>query len=451
MTDKGTSLRSTVLDILLRQEKGGEKLDNIINNALESPAHKDIKDRAFIKKLSEGTVERRITLDHVIDRFSNVKSSKMKPVVRNVLRMGVYQMLFMDSVPAHAICNESVKLVKRRNMGGLSGFVNAVLRSVEREGFDINSIEEADIRYSCPRWIYDKFREQFGEDKAAFILESSLKRRPVYIRTNLSKIRPDALKIQLEKEGIELKPAADRDYAFSIGDFGDLRELKAFKEGLFSVQDVSSMSIGDEIREILWKEKPEGFRILDICAAPGGKSCHAAETLEVYIKHEFPDRLQEKRQDFSVISRDISEKKTGLIGENRERLGLGLIKTTVFNATESSIPEDEIGKTDLLIADLPCSGLGVMGRKNDLKYRVQPEDILSLRNLQRDILINADKYLKDSGHLIFSVCTIDREETVEQDIWIRETLKYKKLKDRLFIPGEEGDGFYYSVYIKQLT
>ncbi len=447
MTEKGTLLRLSVLEILLKQEKTKEKLNLLINDVLKNGDYKDDKDRAFIKKLSEGTVERRITLDHVIDRFSNVKGSKLKSVIRNILRMGIYQLLFMDSVPDHAAINESVKLTKIKHMGTLSGFVNGVLRSVKREGFDINSISDTCIRYSCPHWIYEKFREEYGEETAVHILENSLKRQQVYIRTNLARTTPSELYGSLREKGVGLKPAGNLDYAFSMEEYGDMVLLDEYKKGFFSVQDLSSMSVGEEAGRIVREKKPSSYRILDICAAPGGKSCHAAEQLLCYIEDSGGRGL--KIPDFSVESRDLTEKKRSLIEENRERLGLYIIKTAVGDAADTETAMKDREKFDLIIADLPCSGLGVMGRKNDLKYRVMPEDIISLKELQRKILKNADIMLKKSGVLIFSVCTIDREETGEQDQWIRDNLKYEKTKEKLFLPGEEGsDGFYYSVYIK---
>lgn len=458
MTEKAVNTRSVVLNILTEQEKSGEKLNRLIDHALDKHNGLSTGDRAFIKILTEGSVERRITIDHVIDRFSSVKTAKMKPLIRNILRMSVYQLLFMDSVPAHAAINEAVKLVKKRHMGNLSSFVNGVLRSIDREGFDLSSVTDPEVCYSCPEWIYELFLRDFGGDKARSILKASLDVRPVYIRTNISRISPEKLRERLSANGIEVKKTALFPYAFVIEDFGGLKELKEFREGLFSVQDISSMSIGDEIRKILDSELPESFGILDACAAPGGKSCHAAEVLSAYIEDHSEKGL--KHGDFNVLSRDISPSKLLLIEENRERLGLDLIKTAVFDAAaENGNTAAENGSPsgsgtdcpyDLIIADLPCSGLGVMGRKNDLKYRVQPEDIISLKELQRKILENLDTELKSGGYLIFSVCTVDREETFEQDSWIREKLRYEKIKDRLFIPGEEdSDGFYYALYRKR--
>ena len=452
MTNGKKDLRETALDILLKYEKSGEKLNSVIQDVFLTGDYPDKKDRAFIKILSEGTVERRITLDYVIDRFSNVETGRMKPLIRNLLRMGAYQLLFMDTVPPHAVCSESVRLVKKRHMSGLSGFVNAVLRRIAGEGFDVESIKEPHIKYSCPEWIFKKLRDEYGADKAVDIIRSFVERQPVYIRTNITRIKPDELEKRLREKGLELSKVGNRPYAFSISGFGDLSSLAEFEEGFFSVQDISSMSIGDEIREILYKDRPESFRILDLCAAPGGKSCHSAEILTAYRSERKERSLFPGRDAFFVESRDISETKRLLIEENRERLGLDLIKTAVLDASDTDIPDEDRESYDLVIADLPCSGLGVTGRKNDLKYRVQPEDIPALKKLQRDILINADCFLKRGGCLIFSVCTVTREETEEQDSWIRESFGYHRIKEKLILPGEgEGDGFYYAVYIKDGT
>ena len=461
MTKGRKDPRETALDILLRYEKSGEKLNSVIQEAIRGDIYPEKKDRAFIKILSEGTVERRITLDYVIDRFSNVRTGKMKPLIRTVLRIGVYQLLFMDAVPPHAVCSESVRLVKKRHMTGLSGFVNGVLRSIVREGFDIDSIPEPHIRYSCPLWIFEKLKKEYGKEKAVDIIRSFTVPQRVYIRTNITRIAPEELEKRLKEKGLEPEKVIKRPYAFSISGFGDLSNLDEFREGLFSVQDISSMSIGDEVRELISMDRPESFRILDLCAAPGGKACHSAEILKCYL-YEKEGGGADRRggspalggsdpedDGFSVTARDISEKKRLLIEENKERLGLDLIKTAVFDAAKGDIAQGEREYYDLIIADLPCSGLGVTGRKNDLKYRVEPADIPALQKLQRDILSNADSLLKNGAYLIYSVCTVTREETAEQDSWIRESLGFRRLKEKLILPGEgEGDGFYYAVYIK---
>ncbi len=439
--NKGTALRGIALDILLKAEDMSEKQEDLVNRVFSTHTGLDKKDRAFIKRLAEGTVERRITLDLVIDRFSNVKTEKMKSVIRNVLRLGTYELLFMDSVPARAVCHGSVELVKLRNMMGLSGFVNAVLRRIASERPDIEAIEDPAVRYSFPDWIYELFSSEYGEEKAVSIMKASLENRPVYIRLNITRTDREELKKLLRSENIEALEVPSHPEAFEIRNFGDITEVPGFREGLFSVQDISSMCVGEETARILEKMKPEHFLAVDVCASPGGKSCHVAEILTDYGK-------KTGYTDLHVISRDVSERKTERLIENRERLGLSVIETGVHDAREKEDGGYE-NRADLVIADLPCSGLGVTGRKNDIKYRLKKEDILSLQELQREILSNTDALLKEGGHLIFSVCTITREETEEQAQWIERTLGYRREAQRLFLPGDGGaDGFYYAVFNK---
>lgn len=440
---KGTSLRLIVLEALIQQEKEGTKLNLLLNGVLSRYAYLSREDRAFIKILTEGTVERRITLDHVIDRFSRVKTEKMKGVIRNILRLSAYQMLFMEHVPDHTICDEAVRLTKKKHMQPLSGFVNGVLRSMSREKPDIDLIPDPSVRYSYPRWIYERFLEEFGEERTLNIFRYCLEAAPVYIRINPARTDRDEVRRILTEQDINVNEVPDHPLALEISGFSSIGEIKGFNEGLFSVQDISSMAVGEKISSIINEKRPENLRVIDICAAPGGKSCHAAEILTGYVKETGVTGK------FLVESRDISEGKVRYIEENRDRLGLDIIETRVSDARIPCDIEDRgtEEKADIIIADLPCSGLGVMGRKNDLKYRIKPEDIESLQLLQRDILKAAVTYLKSGGYLIFSVCTITRDETSEQKNWIQNDLGMEFICDKLLLPGEKRtDGFYYSLF-----
>ena len=442
---KGTLLRKAALEILLSYEKDEVIPELISDRIFDKYGLADRRDRAFITLLSEGTIERKITLDHVISRFSSVKLPKIKPVIKNILRLGIYQILFMDSVPESAAVNESVKLAVLSGLKPLSGFVNGVLREIARKGFDISLCTDPSVKYSMPEWIASLLTEEFGRERAERIMASFLDKRPVFIRTNISLITREELKARLNKDGVAVKDLPDNDIALEIRDFGDLREVEAFKEGLFSVQDLSSMEAGLEISRILLREEKKSFFIKDLCGAPGGKACHSAEILGSYCK-ERDISGKEENALFNVLTGDISEKKTERIRENIERLRLDNIAVRVFDARKE---EGGGEKADLIIADLPCSGLGVMGRKNDIKYRRKKEDIPALRELQREILRASLPGLKPGGYLIFSVCTIDKEETKEQRDWIERSLGLGFIKDRLFIPGEDpGDGFYYALFIK---
>ncbi len=429
MTDRPAqkiNLRAIVLEILLESSKGNMLTGVLIHDVLAQYAYLDARDRAFIKSLAEGTIERRITLDYVINSFSKVKTEKMKGVVREVLRMSTYQLYYMSRVPASAVCNEAVKLIKKKHMNGLVGFVNGVLRSISANPIDINSIEDLSVRYSMPEWIIDRFADEYGKEEAEKILEASIGTRPVYIRTNLTRISPSELKAMLEDEGVSVKSTNGPEYSFEISGFDRLGSLPSFNDGLFSVQDLSSMSVG----ELASPEK--GMNVIDVCAAPGGKSCHVAELLD---------------GTGHVEARDVSDKKAALIIENKDRLVLTNLDVKVHDATVFDEQAEETA--DIVIADLPCSGLGVIGRKNDLKYRVKPEDIGELASLQRDILRNAVRYVKHGGKLVFSTCTITREETTEQRDFIKDELGLEIIEERRFLPESTGsDGFYAVSYRK---
>ena len=410
--------------------KAYQKASDIIGGALAKYGWMEKRDRGFIKNIAEGTIERLLTLDYVIDRFSRIKAAKLKPIIRMIIRMGAYQLLFLPDIPKAAVCNEAVKLAKHKHFDGLSGYVNGVLRSIGRSNIGIDSIEELPYRYSMPEWIVDRLLKTFGQEKTVDILKASLGRRPLFIRVNVTRTDRERLMERLIPEGAEaLIPDCsslqiDLPFALELKTAESPGALPSFREGLFSVQDLSSMAVG------ALASPKEGERVLDLCAAPGGKACHIAELLS---------------NSGYVEARDISPARAESISENKERLGLENIRVEISDALEEPRGTEE--KFDIVLADLPCSGLGVMGRRNDLKYRVKPEDIPSLQALQRKILQNALRYLKAGGRLVYSVCTITEEETVEQSRWIEENLRLHRDTERLFLPEAGGmDGFYVAIF-----
>ena len=437
------NLRAVALDILIETEKDEVKAGEYIRSVLDRYGYLDTRDRAFIKKLTEGTLERRITLDYVIDRFSRVKTAKMKPVIREVLRMGVFQLMFMTHVPHSAVCNEAVKLVRKRHMNGLSGFVNGILRNIIRNPIDLESISDLSVKYSMPKWITERFIQEFGSEKAEDIFRASLESRPVYIRTNTAAIEPEELEKRLILGGISVKKIPEHRGAFEVSDFEAIDCMPEFSEGLFSVQDLSSMTVGEfasgdfsnaqEINDAAdVSDLPQTIHVIDVCAAPGGKSCHVAELLKTRG---------------TVEARDISDRKIDRILENRDRLGLENLDAVVMDACVHD--EESDNTADILICDLPCSGLGVMGRKNELKYRVKPEDISALAELQRSILKNSVSYLKKGGRLVFSTCTVTHEESTDQKRWIETELGLIPEAERMYLPSPGGpDGFYAASFRK---
>ncbi|MBR6329011.1 MAG: 16S rRNA (cytosine(967)-C(5))-methyltransferase RsmB [Lachnospiraceae bacterium] len=378
--------REAALDILM---SGDVFLNEAIDAFFEKHPGIDKRSRAFIEALCVGVTERRLTLDHIISGFSTVKLKKMKPVVLWALRLGVYQLKYMDLVPPSAAVNESVKLVKKRGLAGLSGFVNAILRKVSASDVDAGFDGDLSLRYSTPEWIADLFVKTYGEEMAEKMLSASLEKAPLTARV-CPGVNVTALAEELASEGAKAHPFECMEGVIFIDSLSSLNTCTAFLEGRFTIQDVSSQLVGYIASHISAKT------VLDICAAPGGKALHAAQVLE----------------GSHVLARDISEKKLSRIRENAKRLGCENITLEKFDATV--FDEKSADAFDLVIADLPCSGLGVMGRKCDLKYRVSPEDIESLAALQKTILENAARYVKAGGYILYSTCTVTEAENVKQ-------------------------------------
>ncbi len=432
MTDN-VNTRELILGILMEVTKEGSYSHIVIRSVLDKYQYLDKKERAFITRTAEGTLQHMIEIDYIINQYSKVKVNKMKPVIRNILRMSVYQLKYMDSVPASAACNEAVKLARKKGFSSLSGFVNGVLRNISRNLAEIeypdektNKMEYLSVRYSMPEWIVKQWMDDYGEEQTVKILKAFLKEAPVTIRTNLLKITPDELQKQLEKEGVTVEKIAcpsypDLNYAFVIRGFDYLNALQCFKDGLFYVQDISSMLVAE------LAAPDENSYIIDVCAAPGGKSIHLAEKMH---------------GTGMVEARDLTEYKTGLIEENIKRHQLTNMKAVLMDAT---IPdESSVEKADVVIADLPCSGLGVMRKKTDIKYKMNKETEQSLVLLQQKILNNVCRYVKSGGTLLYSTCTIDKMENENNVAWFLEAHpEFELLKMQQIFPEDNfGDGFF---------
>lgn len=443
---KNVNLREIVLDILTEINDKKEFSHILINNALAKYQYLDKNQRAFISKLSLGTIERRIELDYIINQFSKTPVKKMKPLIRNIVEMAVYQIMYMESVPDSAACNEAVKLSVKRGFTGLKGFVNGVLRNIARnkeciEYPDVNEDweEYVSVKYSMPQWIVNMWEKQFGKDSVENILKGMTGDRKTYIRCNTSKMAAGDIKQVLIKEGVTVKEVDGIGYAYEISDYDYLAALKSFNDGLYFVQDISSMMAGE-----LAAPKADDF-VIDVCGAPGGKSANASlkimENAEAMGKETFSGR---------VISRDVSEYKVNLIRENINRLGITNVEPQVADALVKD--ESLTGKADILIADLPCSGLGVMGRKPDIRYNVIPEQLEDIVKLQRDILKVVCSYVKTKGVLVYSTCTINKDENDNNADWICRELGFEKDGEYVTIlpDSQKGtDGFFVARLIKK--
>ena len=431
----GISVRELVLDILLEVNEKEQYSHLVIRDVLNKYQYLEKQERAFLTRLAEGTIEHMLEMDFIINSFSKVKVNKMKPLIRNLLRMSVYQLKYMDSIPDAAVCNEAVKLARKRGFGQLRGFVNGVLRSIAREHMYLQYPDEKlepvrflEVTYSVPVWLVDQWVKDFGYEQTKGICESFLKERPITIRTNLTKTTPEALKEKLEAEGVTVGVIEKLPYAFEISGYDYLQALKSFEEGLFYVQDISSMMVA----EMATPEK--GNYIIDVCAAPGGKSSHLAEKMD---------------GSGMVEARDLTEYKVSLIEENIERHGLTNMTAVQMDAT--IFDEASVEKADVLICDLPCSGLGVMGKKTDIRYKMTADKQKDLVQLQRQILDTVHTYVKKGGVLIYSTCTIHKGENAGNVDWFVK--KYPEFEvvysEQMFPGGEYHDGFYIAKLIRR--
>lgn len=452
MSVAGINVREVVLDILLELSGQTEYSNVLIGAALDKYDYLDSKEKAFIKRISEGTIERRIQLDYVLDQYSKTPVTKMKPLIRELLRMSVYQLLFMEHIPAPAVCNEAVKLAKKRRFQGLQGYVNGVLRSIAREREQIawpdrqrDLPEYLSVCYSMPPWLVAHFSESYGEEACEKILGACLERGPVSVRLDerLSQKERESLIAAWEKDGVRVQAHPYLPYAVRLQGVSGVRGLAGYPEGWFSVQDVSSMLVVEAagIRT--------GDTVIDVCAAPGGKALHAATKLN---------------GTGQVIACDVSRYKTDKIEENRARLGMENVSVRVRDARERD--ESLVGRADVLLADVPCSGLGVIGHKQDIKYRVTKESLAEIQKLQKEIITNVIDYIKPGGALMYSTCTMNPGENEEMAVWISETfdLELAGMEDGLpavfagdakkgmlqLLPGvHETDGFFLAKFRKK--
>jgi len=406
---KVVSLREIILGVLLEILEEEKYSHIVLRDVLEKYQYLEKRDRAFISRVTEGTLENLIQLDYIIERFSKVKIENMKPVIRTILRMSVFQLKYMDSVPDSAACNEGVKLAQRKGFYRLSGFINGVLRSVTR---NLDKVEYPDVKqqpipylsitYSMPEWILKDWLELYGFETVELICQETHRKKMTPIRCNLNRASKQEIMDSLKEQGILVEPVSYLDYALEIGDYNYMKAINAFKKGWFQVQDISSMLVS-EIASPKW-----GDYCIDVCAAPGGKSLHLADKL---------------KGSGHVEARDVSDYKVRMMHENIERIGL--INMTAVSADATVFYPASVEKADILIADVPCSGLGVIGKKQDIKYKMTPAKRTEIVKLQRKILDTVYSYVKKGGTLIYSTCTIGAEENQFNVKWFLENYPFR--------------------------
>ena len=420
--------REIVLDTLLEIEKNKVFSNQLLKSVLDKYDYLELQDKRFIKRLTEGCIERRIELDYYLNQYSSVPVNKMKPLIRCLMRMGVYQIVYMDKIPDAAACNEAVKLAVKRKFVNLKGFVNGVLRKIARNKENLPlpdkcKVEEyLSVKFSVPEWIVGMWLAEYGEENTTTILEALAGIHPVSVRfaTHLSEEQQKSYVREWEKQGVVAKKSEELPYVYTLEAVDGVSNLKGFEEGAFTVQDISSAlcveAAGVKATDIC----------MDICAAPGGKTMLAAEKAA------------------KVLARDVSENKVNLIIENTERMGLAdKVETQSWDATVTD--EDKQEYADVVFMDVPCSGLGVMGKKRDIKYHVTPESLESLMELQKQIIDKSWKYVKKGGVLMYSTCTIHKGENQQMSRFICENYPFVLEEEKQILPGfMEADGFYYA-------
>ncbi|QEK11999.1 16S rRNA (cytosine(967)-C(5))-methyltransferase RsmB [Crassaminicella thermophila] len=386
--------RKYALNILTDIEENNAFSNIAINKHLRGEKLSPI-DRRLTTEIVYGVLENKIYLDFIISKLSKVKMKRINIRVLNILRIGLYQIIYLDKIPEFAAVNESVKLVKKVEYKA-SGFVNGILRSFLRNKNNIKvpSLEEdkvthLSITYSHPKWMVKKWLKEFGQDFTMRLLKANNETPRLSIRTNTLKISKKQLIGKLLNDGIEVYEDTYVDEALYIRNLTNIEELELYKKGYFQIQDESSMFVAHVL-----DPKPDEF-VIDVCAAPGGKTTHMAQL------------MQNKGQ---ILARDIYKHKLKLIKSNALRLGITNIKTEVFNAKE--IDPNLLEKADKVLVDAPCSGLGIIRRKPELKYNKRPDDTKEITKLQLEILMNASKYVKKDGILVYSTCTIEKEENI---------------------------------------
>lgn len=431
--------RLTAVKLLLKMESDGAYSNILLDGALSEEGLSE-RDRAFAAALFYGVTERKITLDYIIAQNSRIDFDKIESETAAILRTGFYQLMYMPSVPESAAVNESVKLCKKLGLFSSEGYVNGMLRSFLRKNkvvdySKLSDEERLSIEYSCPLWLARKWRTEYGEENAVRALDASLGAPPLYARVNTTKVSDEELIRVLKKEGVSAEKNPRLNGCLRLNKTGDLERLDSFKDGLFHIQDVSSQLCCLTLRPIV------NEMVIDICAAPGGKSFTMAELMG---------------NNGKVLSLDLYDSRTNLIAEGAKRLGLRIIETRQNNAVRF---DETLPQADRVLCDVPCSGLGVIRRKPEIKYKSESE-FDELPTLQRAILEVSSRYVKLGGTLVYSTCTLSRRENdeVAEDFTqshpefspIVQPIPYDNAENnptRTFFPEKDGgDGFFTAAF-----
>lgn len=386
--------RQLALKVLYQVNEEGAFANLALDKLLLENKMANPKDKGLATELVYGSIKYRGYLDWVLDQFAKPKVEKMAPWIRNILRLGLYQLFFLDKVPVSAAINESVKLAKKYGHPGTVKFVNGVLRNIERNKERLiipdvqkNPEEYLSVIFSFPRWLAKMWIKNYGVRNALALADYFNQPSPLWIRTNILKITPDELSENLEKKGIKTVKSNKAPEGLEIIDSVEIGKLEEFRQGYFTVQDESSMLVAHVVAP------QPGQVILDVCSGPGGKTSHLAELMG---------------NKGRILAFDVHEHRLKLIQDTCRRLGITNVETILKDARFLCQFTQE--PVDAVLVDAPCSGLGVLGRRPDARWRKSPEDIQELQIIQKEILQEAAKLVKPGGTLVYSTCTITAEE-----------------------------------------
>ncbi|MGM9945837.1 MAG: 16S rRNA (cytosine(967)-C(5))-methyltransferase RsmB [Lysinibacillus sp.] len=382
------NVRDAALTILLAVDKNQAYSNLLLHQTIEK-YKLDVKDRGLLTEITYGTLQHKLTLDYYLEPFIH---GKVDLWVRWLLRMSLYQMHYLSRIPAHAAVNEAVEIAKRRGHKGIASMVNGILRSILREGVrstaDIkDEIERLAIETSHPQWLVERWVESYGYEETAEMLRENNIPPVQTVRVNTTKATVENVLTTLEREGVKAVRSEVMPECIHL-QTGQAARTAAFKHGLITIQDESSMLPANVLNP------QPGMKVLDMCAAPGGKTTHMAEKMQ---------------NEGSILAMDLHPKKLDLIDENTARLGIEIVQTAPVDGRKAAsfLPKESF---DAVLVDAPCSGLGVMRRKPDIKYTKREEDLESLQTIQLAILDNAVQVLKPGGRLVYSTCTVDKRE-----------------------------------------
>ncbi|WP_082926853.1 16S rRNA (cytosine(967)-C(5))-methyltransferase RsmB [Paenibacillus tuaregi] len=388
--------REVALEVLTQVEEEGAYSNLQLNSALQR-SNLSGADAGLATELVYGTISRLSTIDYFLGQFVAKGLGKLQPWVRNLLRLSFYQLYYLDRIPAHAAVNEAVNIAKKKGHQGISGMVNGVLRSVLRRKeelqipADLPPLKRIALEYAYPEWLVGRWIKEYGEAEAEAICRANNEPPSVSVRVNRTKLSREELLERMRERGLDAEPSPVSEDGIIVRSGGNMAHTDWYQEGLLSVQDESSMLVAAAV------DPRPGMKVLDCCAAPGGKSCHIAEKLN---------------GSGEVIANDVYPHKAKLVESQAERLDLDIVRTTTGDALELAAryaPES----FDRILLDAPCSGLGVIRRKPDLKWAKQPEDITDIAELQLKLLDGVAGLLRPGGVLVYSTCTIEKRENMQ--------------------------------------